>query len=163
MLRLFLSPLYFNPRSPHGERPYNWSWNNRSAIFQSTLPARGATPNSCYSVRAFPISIHAPRTGSDFSKNRLFIRPPKFQSTLPARGATKYRFACVFPPLFQSTLPARGATARLPELHVYASFQSTLPARGATGYMDSVITLYLHFNPRSPHGERPKANTCGII
>ena len=37
----------------------------RRMIFQSTLPARGATimPNQAYAK--YMISIHAPRTGSD--------------------------------------------------------------------------------------------------
>ena len=101
----------FNPRSPHGERhslltglqseneisihaPRTGSDNqtfllvNVTCRFQSTLPARGATPGDCDSVSCyfdfnprsphgerllvhqdnhafFRISIHAPRTGSD--------------------------------------------------------------------------------------------------
>ena len=56
---------YFNPRSPHGERPMASSASRSSGLFQSTLPARGATYS--YSLPAIPlsISIHAPRTGSD--------------------------------------------------------------------------------------------------
>ena len=56
---------YFNPRSPHGERPIVISLPICSAVFQSTLPARGAT------------------TWITKSRKRT-----KFQSTLPARGAT---------------------------------------------------------------------------
>ena len=37
------SRLYFNPRSPHGERPPLQIRNAAAKIFQSTLPARGAT------------------------------------------------------------------------------------------------------------------------
>ena len=80
---------YFNPRSPHGERPKRLddSCIQRRA-FQSTLPARGATgkvharyiarrnfnPRSPHGERPAGagrndkdcrISIHAPRTGSD--------------------------------------------------------------------------------------------------
>ena len=33
--------------------------------FQSTLPARGATPPHTPQAAALSISIHAPRTGSD--------------------------------------------------------------------------------------------------
>ena len=57
---------------------------------------------------------------------------------------------------FQSTLPARGATqtARTPMRR--RTFQSTLPARGATLRSDSRIQSPLHFNPRSPRGERPR-------
>ena len=57
------------------------------AIFQSTLPARGATH-----LRA---DFHA-------------VIP--FQSTLPARGATDALHTLSTPCPFQSTLPARGAT-----------------------------------------------------
>ena len=56
----------FNPRSPHGER----------------LPREICEPVPV------PISIHAPRTGSDtleVTTKPIFRR---FQSTLPARGAT---------------------------------------------------------------------------
>ena len=34
-------------------------------------------------------------------------------------------------------------------------FQSTLPARGATSGLTLALTSPAHFNPRSPHGERP--------
>ena len=57
----------FNPRSPHGER-------------RKDAPAH-------YNGRT-PISIHAPRMGSDLRilANRQFLT--RFQSTLPAWGAT---------------------------------------------------------------------------
>ena len=57
---------YFNPRSPHGERP-------------SKTPARH-TPES--------ISTHAPRTGSDRRSLATWKQTRRFQPTLPARGAT---------------------------------------------------------------------------
>ena len=68
ILGLFCLLFYFNPRSPHGERPFKLSWsklptisihaprmgsdiaalkhNAISLIFQSTLPAWGATVQS---------------------------------------------------------------------------------------------------------------------
>ena len=58
--------LYFNPRSPHGERPLTLSiQSSRKKVFQSTLPAWGAT-NTC----------------EKYKTNKIF------QSTLPAWGAT---------------------------------------------------------------------------
>ena len=58
---------YFNPRSPHGERPKQLLTLGQKALFQSTLPARGATFNF-YGQQSYEyISIHAPRTGSDHS------------------------------------------------------------------------------------------------
>ena len=37
------SALHFNPRSPHGERQYLAQMGHMQGLFQSTLPARGAT------------------------------------------------------------------------------------------------------------------------
>ena len=61
---------------------------NISALFQSTLPARGATLQlNFYGQQAY-ISIHAPRTGSDDMLEEYSSAYQTFQSTLPARGAT---------------------------------------------------------------------------
>ena len=61
----FHRKLYFNPRSPHGERlPPSFAWNPNN-LFQSTLPARGATKEATAVYINEEISIHAPRTGSD--------------------------------------------------------------------------------------------------
>ena len=79
----------FNPRSPHGERRRAASRRQSGQQFQSTLPARGATllcpeaadkqsfqstlpargATSLVVVVDVPvrISIHAPRTGSDYT------------------------------------------------------------------------------------------------
>ena len=60
--------------------------------------------------------------------------------------------------LFQPTLPARGATRQIRQVApTVFLFQPTLPARGATDApVAPVLTLLQHFNPRSPHGERPE-------
>ena len=41
------SRIYFNPRSPHGERLTEKRLTKIPSIFQSTLPARGATVLAC--------------------------------------------------------------------------------------------------------------------
>ena len=79
----------FNPRSPHGERPPAGDERGGGMAFQSTLPARGATPGSCVAVGFLVISIHAPRTGSDPQHPQKSRGEWLFQSTLPARGATR--------------------------------------------------------------------------
>ena len=124
----------FNPRSPCGERLYDnpTKWQSfgfqstlpvRGAtlltprtpvsllLFQSTLPVRGATTDELLRCPDWPISIHAPRAGSDsegMTQTRPFLdfnpRSPcgerllhlalsreqfRFQSTLPVRGATE--------------------------------------------------------------------------
>ena len=57
---------YFNPRSPHGERPDSSVRQSPTRAFQPTLPARGATDNNRW---------------AQFARYA-------FQPTLPARGAT---------------------------------------------------------------------------
>ena len=150
--------LHFNPRSPHGERPHSFFSSASRRLFQSTLPARGATLHKM--LRAVC---------------RLF------QSTLPARGATTVALdilnrmndfnprsphgerLCVWrshplPREFQSTLPARGATFdTIQECIRNVQFQSTLPARGATidgtDYV-SVMSISIHA-PRTGSDSHP--------
>ena len=57
-------------------------------LFQSTLPARGATPDIIFAGAYNVISIHAPCTGSDGGGRIPSLYAQSFQSTLPARGAT---------------------------------------------------------------------------
>ena len=103
------------------------------ASFLSTLPARGATHLSQVGDYIQPISIHAPREGSDRVFTTSFAAPDRFLSTLPARGATGISpLASSCPGKFLSTLPARGATTARP---------STTPPPN-------------YFYPRSPRGER---------
>ena len=127
--------MHFNPRSPHGERP---AWSPTAAACGDFNPRsphgerRGAVLQ-----RNLPrlISIHAPRTGSDFQRGEVRPVTGQFQSTLPARGATRRDLTLdKAPEPFQSTLPARGATGRgNGRRRRRLTFQSTLPARGATG------------------------------
>ena len=125
---------HFNPRSPRGERLLICFVVPAVRIFQSTLPAGGATPDAFMASRPIRfqstlpaggatgenttskweqtvISIHAPRGGSDWLLGNICRPTASFQSTLPAGGATVPCFS-VFPVLFlfQSTLPAGGAT-----------------------------------------------------
>ncbi len=101
----------FNPRSPHGERP--------------RLHRR--------ECRLLLISIHAPRTGSDATYFAMQIASDVFQSTLPARGAT--------PP--DTIIIAQG---------IYISIHA--PRTGSDEEQTQKIQFAVHFNPRSPHGER---------
>ena len=77
---------YFNPRSPHGERPINSLRQAFQLQFQSTLPAWGATCGQSRVQFSLCISIHAPRMGSDstakaYSNDRIkrsTLREPHF-------------------------------------------------------------------------------------
>ena len=170
----------FNPRSPRGERqiipiiatttptisihaPREGSdtetrlCNFSRKIFQSTLPARGATleylikrdtqknfnPRSPRGERPFDfvltligrtISIHAPREGSDTRCALWAVSRGEFQSTLPARGAT-------------DTCEMSNEAYRI-SIHA--------PREGSDCGCPLLLTNSRDFNPRSPRGERLK-------
>ena len=147
---------HFNPRSPHGERLDKLLPPPILKRFQSTLPARGAT---CSQPLLFPmtltISIHAPRTGSDVKCQDALIVAAPISIHAPRTGSDEATAGKILAEMeFQSTLPARGATWSFLICPSFAQFQSTLPARGATAAAVPVAIAVLHFNPRSPHGER---------
>ena len=122
------------------------------------------------------ISIHAPRVGSDAGRNEsscLLI----FQSTLPAWGATSISSAassmsCYFNPRsprgerrdrhgcchrldgFQSTLPAWGATATAYFVKRANTISIHAPRVGSDDARRHSRRAQMHFNPRSPRGER---------
>ena len=80
-------------------------------LFQSTLPARGATtlPSGLLIVRS--ISIHAPREGSDVIDVRPGLIAPRISIHAPREGSDELRpLSSSSRRSFQSTLPARGAT-----------------------------------------------------
>ena len=80
--------LYFNPRSPYGERP---SGGIDMAVFISIsihAPLTGSDPPNAQVIASSTISIHAPLTGSDFPSVARSLIVLGFQSTLPLRGAT---------------------------------------------------------------------------
>ena len=103
---------HFNPRSPHGERHGVLGYSPIAFEFQSTLPARGATGGIQHFVPAIAISIHAPRTGSD---------------------------------------PSRQWSLARPDISIHA------PRTGSDGRAGAYGADAADFNPRSPHGERRRA------
>ena len=86
----------FNPRSPRGERPDAPQRHNRTARFQSTLPARGATTSTCFLSLIWIISIHAPREGSDFQIVGVVFGIRDFNPRSP-RGERRYTSPCLRP------------------------------------------------------------------
>ena len=56
---------YFNPRSPHGERPYSASDTVWAYIISIHAPRMGSDLSVSFHILTFLISIHAPRMGSD--------------------------------------------------------------------------------------------------
>ena len=147
---------YFNPRSPHGERRVVYDGvayevtisihaprtgsdvfdavnQQPVGLFQSTLPARGATGEAGGVWRNIRISIHAPRTGSDPHEIcepvpvPISIHAPRTGSDQPSVKALRFVRISIHAPRTGSDRPAARTGRRRPR-----EFQSTLPARGAT-------------------------------
>ena len=78
----------FNPRSPHGERRYSVAPASKRTHFNPRSPHGERRAGRSDRRPDRPISIHAPRTGSDAFSSDLAAIFRVFQSTLPARGAT---------------------------------------------------------------------------
>ena len=127
------STINFNPRSPHGERRRKHANSARASNFNPRSPhgerRKHGLPLDIHAKYFNPRSPHGERPDAIIGNDEAI----QFQSTLPARGATAY---------------AQKGTSTL-------EFQSTLPARGATAGHTSTGGPGKHFNPRSPHGERP--------
>ena len=170
--------IYFNPRSPWGERRGGRQERGTGRRFQSTLPVGGATKSVSGASPQTYISIHAPRGGSDWAirdsqgLSRHFnprspwgerlpptiqvITGNRFQSTLPVGGATRNHIPCAGHHLvFQSTLPVGGATNAPGSLPTAAQISIHAPRGGSDGAYALPGRLDPDFNPRSPWGERP--------
>ena len=101
---------HFNPRSPHGERPLRKALSVSPSYFNPRSPhGERPGPGLARKFRA-AISIHAPRTGSDNSKENLL-------------------------------------TMALISIHA--------PRTGSDAKQSITSSRARDFNPRSPHGERP--------
>ena len=147
-----------------------------------------------------PISIHAPRMGSDIRRAGSAAKDFTFQSTLPVWGATLVKMRDFTDEEFQSTLPVWGATrvvaigSNTIEISIHAprmgsdktsriagwsctisihaprmgsdkgakrtSDRSRIsihaPRMGSDQSNQVTIAVPIHFNPRSPYGERHK-------
>ena len=142
----------------------------RRSVFQSTLPARGATKSRRAHARKGQISIHAPRTGSDHGTPRLTRAGHDFNPRSPhgerhnleLQAGSHLHFNPRSPhgerqagrarqnggPHISIHAPRTGSDTRAAvRVTASQSFQSTLPARGATTYevkpeLDHYISIH---------------------
>ena len=120
--------------------------------FQSTLPVRGATAAFDGLRHALPISIHAPREGSDRCafqvRQRLIIsiHAPREGSDPSAslQFTLRDENISIHAPR-EGSDPLRPGNRAAPHI-----FQSTLPVRGATPRTGRCRRRLRYFNPRSP-------------
>ena len=147
---------YFYPRSPRGERRFKRDFANITTIFLSTLPARGATARiwnewfrdeflstlpargatrRCRSRQASapPISIHAPREGSDDAGQGLGVVGVVISIHAPREGSDRGSPGSFCWIQISIHAPREGSDSRRWRTWTWSClFLSTLPARGAT-------------------------------
>ena len=98
----------FNPRSPCGERQLPQSSVGAPAMFQPTLPLRGATFRLFLSGRQFQVSTHAPLAGSDLA--HVDLRLLDVVSThAPLAGSDLQPFEHVGPVAVSTHAPLAGS------------------------------------------------------
>ena len=133
-----LPPPNFNPRPPQGERQLLQVRSKWRIIFQSTPPARGATDVwRCLRLHS-PISIHAPRKGSDVN-----------EYLLTALGSIS-----IHAPRKGSDCPERSRSSRQFRISIHA------PRKGSDHLAPCSQCGRKYFNPRPPQGER-QSQVCG--
>ena len=151
---------YFNPRSPCGERPTRFSVGACWRRFQSTLPVWGAT-RGVYGIRIrADISIHAPRVGSDGRSFGSRSRRRDFNPRSPCGERLRWALNNRLFSQFQSTLPVWGATKPGVEAVRVQGISIHAPRVGSNARRRSGPPRARNFNPRSPCGERPPAQTA---
>ena len=101
--------------------------------FQSTLPVRGATQILSILMSIFPISIHAPRAGSDLEQTVLRLAHRHFNPRSPCGERPLYGNPRGRERAISIHAPRAGSDSVVFfVLIAILRFQSTLPVRGAT-------------------------------
>ena len=130
-------------------------------VFQSTLPARGATHLKQRVEDLQAISIHAPRTGSDPKHPVRFIAQINFNPRSP-HGERRL--------LLQSNIksirisihaPRTGSDMAIASFTTPPGISIHAPRTGSDDFFLSAAAARKYFNPRSPHGERLRLDFSG--
>ena len=132
---------HFNPRSPCGERP------------EPDIHVLGVGD----------ISIHAPRAGSDTTSSSSSGIVTDFNPRSPCGERQMAKKTVLKRVLFQSTLPVRGATAHECRQHPKHAISIHAPRAGSDYTPSFIADPTMHFNPRSPCGERHLCLLCKSI
>ena len=151
----YVSTAGFNPRAPRGARRYICSRVGHRELFQSTRPARGATPASMY-VPGVPASFNprAPRGARRVSIGAN-LQAHLFQSTRPARGATIQFVPLALEGLVSIHAPRAGRDYNSPRSRSASRCFNPRAPRGARPPEPIRTPYFWSFNPRAPRGARP--------
>ena len=130
-------------------------WMRRKK-FQSTLPARGATPLFVLVIKS---DVHFnPRSphGERLQSPENLCPSAQFQSTLPARGATYLSRSWLNEPYGISIhAPRTGSDGNVTPYKQTSDISIHAPRTGSDKRNGKGVEMGKNnFNPRSPHGER---------
>ena len=125
---------YFNPRSPHGERQYAGISKNWRGSFQSTLPARGATSSTFAdllgSAHFNPRSPHGERRAGESRLRRadsISIHAPRTGSDRSGAGRTAVHLP------ISIHAPRTGSDATLSRRFLLSEISIHAPRTGSDG------------------------------
>ena len=146
----------FNPLSPHGERRQWRSCSVQLLPFQSTLPAWGETHEPQRAAILTAISIHSPRMGRDVQNivNRwrgtvISIHSPRMGRDADHQRKAGHRGISIHSP--------RMGRDVWPDVFSHGTDISIhSPRMGRDAQKRRFAAKPQHFNPLSPHGERPR-------
>ena len=133
------------------------SWEAETATweFQSTPPARGATWTTILTTKCQQISIHAPREGGDLLDPHLIHLRSYFNPRPPRGGRLPSASDTQTDGTFQSTPPARGATISKADYSKKYAISIHAPREGGDKAGKLAGRMNRNFNPRPPRGGRP--------
>ena len=146
----------FNPRTPRGVRLSLVITLSGIFPFQSTHPARGATPYGLPDPEALRISIHAPREGCDMVPPCLLCLRVYFNPRTP-RGV-RLLFATLLEGHNAISIhaPREGCDRRTSAPSETSSYFNPRTPRGVRRTKSSEVPNDQNFNPRTPRGVRRK-------
>ena len=134
----------------------NYGTDRDTIVFQSTLPSQGATVLLCWCLcfcfyfnprsphrerlrpilrahQSFPLSIHAPLTGSDFRKDLGGIFTNYFNPRSPHRERRHLVSYHCYTNIISIHAPLTGSDlSSIQKITNVKTFQSTFPSQGAT-------------------------------
>ena len=145
----------FNPRSPRGERRGRRVQHVGTSTFQSTFPSRGTTGDLyvyAYSVEIFQSTF--PSRGTTFAQFSFISNIRNFNPRSPRGERQAAPMILSSPAIFQSTFPSRGTTGIFSRFRSADCISIHVPLAGNDPPRGRGRQATVHFNPRSPRGER---------
>ena len=154
---------YFNPRPPRGGRRLPGAVCHPFSIFQSTPPARGATPSIYRRIRHGKISIHAPREGGRPLELLQVAHGVSISIHAPREGGDLF---VPFPSpylLISIHAPREGGDMCGKPLEWDGAISIHAPREGGDMEKLEVGAEDIYFNPRPPRGGRLFHNSTALV